>query len=223
VIIRDVGYLGDPAGVQLLPGARMALRRALRTHRLFVLTNQSGIGRGYYTWRDAEAVNARMLELLELPLPGIEQIAMAPERPDEPVIYRKPSPRFLLEILARENFDPAQCWMVGDRLDDLRAGIRAGIRTALIATEPIADKKTRACCLRHGVPVYASLRVFVVEMLEPQRRRRRAALPKSKHPYMKELEGAAPSAPGLAQAGANRSSVILARRPKGKCRCPNIS
>lgn len=161
VIIRDGGFLGDPASVTLLPGARAALRRARRTHRLFVLTNQSGIGRGYYTWQDAEAVNARMLALLRLPPPGIEQIAMAAERPDEISAYRKPSPRFLLETMAWEGLDPEQCWMVGDRLDDLRTGIRAGIRAALIAATPVADKQTRAYCRRHRVPVYSSLRAFV--------------------------------------------------------------
>ena len=160
-IIRDVGYLGKPEGVELLAGAREALRRALRTHRLFILTNQSGIGRGYFTWRDAEAVNARMLELLHLPSPGIEQIAMAPERPDEPQTYRKPSPRFLLETIARESLDPKQCWMAGDRLDDVRTGIHAGIRAALIAASSVADKVTRAYCRRHRVPVFSSLHAFV--------------------------------------------------------------
>ena len=164
VIIRDAGYLNSPAGVELLPGAQAALRRALRTHRLFVLTNQSGIGRGYYTWKDAEAVNARMLALLRLPPPGIEQIAMAPERPEESSAYRKPSPRFILETIAWEGLDPEQCWMVGDRLDDLRAGIRAGIRAALIAPAPVTDKETSAYCRKHHVPVYDSLRAFIAAL-----------------------------------------------------------
>ena len=161
VIICDGGYLGEPTSVALLPGVRAALRRAVRTHRLFVLTNQSGIGRGYYTWQAAEAVNARMLELLRLPPPGIEQIAMAPERPEEVSPYRKPSPRYLLETMAWEDLDPEQCWMVGDRLADVRTGIRAGIRAALIAATPVTDKATREYCRQHRVPVYASLRSFV--------------------------------------------------------------
>ncbi|MEI6210815.1 MAG: HAD-IIIA family hydrolase [bacterium] len=173
VIIRDAGYLGQPAGVALLPGARTALRRVQQTHRLFLLTNQSGIGRGYFAWRDAEAVHARMLELLQLPPPGIEQIAIAAESPGEIPVYRKPSPRFLLETLAWDGLDPAQCWMVGDRLDDVRAGIRAGIRAALIATAPITDKLARAYCRQHSVPIYASLQAFVAALptlTDPARR-----------------------------------------------------
>ena len=164
VIIRDGGYLGKPTAVVLLPGVRDALRCAVRTHRLFVLTNQSGIGRGYYTWQDAEAVNARMLALLRLPAPGIEQIAMAPERPEEASPYRKPSPRYLLETMAWEDLDPAQCWMVGDRLADLRTGIRAGIRAALIAATPVTDQATRLYCRQHRIPVFSSLPAFVAKL-----------------------------------------------------------
>ncbi len=167
VIIHDVGYLSEPAGVKLLPGARAALCRALKTHRLFVLTNQSGIGRGYYTWQEAEAVNARMLHLLHLPPPGIEQLAMAPERPDEPPTYRKPSPRFILEMIAREELDPEQCWMVGDRLSDLQAGIRAGIRAALLTPGGVTpDATTRAYCRRHQIPTYNTLSPFIRHLQE---------------------------------------------------------
>ncbi len=167
VIIHDVGYLSEPAGVKLLPGARAALVRALKTHRLFVLTNQSGIGRGYYTREDAEAVNARMLHLLHLPPPGIEQLAMAPERPDEPPTYRKPSPRFILETIARAQLDPEQCWMVGDRLSDLQAGIRASIRAALLTPGAITpDATTRAYCRRHQIRTYNTLSQFIRHLLE---------------------------------------------------------
>ena len=164
VIIRDAGFLGRPAGVALLPGARTALRRAQQTHRLFLLTNQSGIGRGYFSWRDVEAVHVRLQALLHLPPPGIEQIAVAAEQPWEVPVYRKPSPRFLLEAIAWEGLDPEQCWMVGDRLDDVRTGLRAGIRAALIAAVPVTDKQTRDYCRQHRVPAYASLRAFVADL-----------------------------------------------------------
>lgn len=160
-LIHDAGYIHRPEDVRVLPGVRAALRRVLATHRIFILSNQGGIGRGYYAWQDAEAVNDRLLRLLRLPSPGIAHIAMAAEHPDETPVYRKPSPRFLLETIAWERLDPAQCWMVGDRLDDVRAGIRAGIRAALIAAAPLRDPAVRAYCRRHHVPVYPSLAVFV--------------------------------------------------------------
>jgi D-glycero-D-manno-heptose 1,7-bisphosphate phosphatase len=156
-IIRDAGFLSDPAGVDLLEGAKEALRRAARTHRLYLFTNQSGIGRGYYTLEQARAVNARVLELLELPPPGFAAVCVAPEAPDEPAVYRKPSPRFILECIARDALDPARCWMVGDRLSDLQAGVNAGIRAALVRNRGHFNEKTRRFCEAHGVPIHGSL------------------------------------------------------------------
>ena len=71
-LIVDKVYLADPAGVELIPGAADALRRARALgYRLFLFTNQSGIGRGYHTLEDTQRVNARLEELLGLPRPGL--------------------------------------------------------------------------------------------------------------------------------------------------------
>lgn len=67
-IIADKHYLADPAGVELLPGAREALHGFLADGwRLFLFTNQSGVGHGLFTLEDARRCNARMDELLGLP------------------------------------------------------------------------------------------------------------------------------------------------------------
>jgi len=140
-IIYDKDYLADPAGVELIPGARDALRDALRKgYRLFLFTNQSGIGRGYYTLDDVHACNARMLELLGLGPDIFSEICIAPEAhsppegEDDGQSFRKPSPRFIREMIARYALDPAQCWMVGDRESDIEAGLRAGIHAAAVCT-----------------------------------------------------------------------------------------
>lgn len=156
-IIRDAGFLCDPAGVELLPGAKEALHRALRTHRLYLFSNQSGIGRGYYTMEQALAVNDRMLELLELPPPGFSGICLAPEAPDTPAVYRKPSPRFIHESIRRDGLDPARCWMIGDRLSDLQAGVNAGIRSVLILNPDYYKEETRLFCEAHALPAFRSL------------------------------------------------------------------
>ena len=138
-LIEDAGYLADPAGVRLLPGVRVALRRARRRFRLFLLTNQSGIARGYFDWRVVDTIHCRLEELLGLPLPAFDAVCVAAEGPDEPPVYRKPSPRFILECIDQFRLDPGQCWMAGDKLSDVRAGCRAGIRTALVAPFPTPD------------------------------------------------------------------------------------
>ncbi|WP_404421108.1 D-glycero-alpha-D-manno-heptose-1,7-bisphosphate 7-phosphatase [Nibricoccus sp. IMCC34717] len=130
-LIIDKHYLADPAGVELLPGVREGLATALeRGYRLFLFSNQAGVGRGYFPVEAAHAVNARMEEMLALRRPLFDGVCLATEAPDQPVVYRKPCPRFILESLAAHALDPAQCWMVGDREIDVQAGLNAGIRAA---------------------------------------------------------------------------------------------
>lgn len=132
----DRHYLADPAQVELLPGVKEVLHRWLAAGcRLFLLSNQSGIGRGLFTMADAERCHARMVELLELSAPGFSGVCMAPEAPDMPSVYRKPSPRYITEMIALYSLDPATTWMVGDRLSDVQAGLNAGVRSAWITAE----------------------------------------------------------------------------------------
>ena len=134
-LIIDKDYLSDPAGVELIPGAAEALRRARELgYKLFLFTNQSGIGRGYFTLADAIACNQRMLEMLNLGDDLFSDICIAPESAGQPSLYRKPSPRFILESIARHSLDPAHCWMIGDRESDLEAGLNAGIHVAAVCT-----------------------------------------------------------------------------------------
>lgn len=134
-LILDKHYLADPAGVELIPGVADSLRRARALGlRLFLHTNQSGIARGYFTMEDVLRCNARMEEMLGLPRPVFDAVCIAPEGPEDPVIYRKPSPRFFRECAARFALVPDRCWMVGDRESDVQAGLAAGIGTVAVCT-----------------------------------------------------------------------------------------
>lgn len=134
-LIVDKDYLADPAGVELIPGVITALQKARSLgYLLFLFTNQSGIGRGYHSLKDAQACNQRMLDLLGLGEDLFTAICIAPEAPDQPSEYRKPSPRFILEMRAQHALDPQQCWMVGDRESDLEAGLNAHIHAAAVCT-----------------------------------------------------------------------------------------
>src|SRR5689334_15601447 len=118
-LILDKVYLADPAGVELIAGAADGLRRARELgYKLFLFTNQSGIARGLHTLADTLRVNARMEELIGLPRPLFQDVCIAPEMPGQPSLYRKPSPRFILEKIAQHHLDPAQCWMIGDSAAD---------------------------------------------------------------------------------------------------------
>lgn len=166
-LIVDKHYLADPDGVEIIPGIPEALRRVLDLgYQLFLFTNQSGIARGLYTLDAVLRCNARMEELLGLPLPLFTDICIAPESPDEPQRYRKPSPRFLLESIARHGLDRRQCWMVGDRKGDVDAGLNAQIRAAAVCTGKY-DRSTWATILSPDVPVFPSLVEFVASLEQP--------------------------------------------------------
>lgn len=163
-IIHDKHYLADPAGVELIPGVAAALARARALgYLLFIVTNQSGIGRGLYTLDDVHRCNARMDELLGLPLPIFAGICIAPEAPEQPSPYRKPSPAYILEMIAQHGLDPAHCYMVGDRQSDIDAGRNAHIHPVAVCTGK-HDAAGWAALALPGVPVYPSLVEFVATL-----------------------------------------------------------
>jgi len=163
-LIIDKVYLADPAGVELIPGAADGLRRAQALgYLLFLFTNQSGIGRGLHTLEDTLRVNARMEELLGLGSPLFTAVGIAPEAPGQPVEYRKPSPRFILEQMKQHNLEPEQCWMVGDSAVDVGAALAADINVAVVRTGKV-DPATIPEIAANFIPVYPSFAEFAATL-----------------------------------------------------------
>lgn len=156
-LIENRHFLRSPEGVALLPGVREALARARDAGaKLFLFTNQSGVGRGYFTLADVEAVNQRMIEVLGFGDDLFAGICIAPERPDEPMVYRKPSPRFIHETLREHGWAAEAAWMVGDSPSDWEAGRNAGVWTAAIVPDQAADFD-RERWLKMGVTAHSTL------------------------------------------------------------------
>lgn len=157
-LIIDKHYLKDPDEVELFSGTADFLKEALSCgYLLFLFSNQSGISRGYSTMDDARACNQRMFELLGLPESAFIDICIATELPSGPQLYRKPSPRFILEMIERHNLEPKLCWMVGDQLSDLEAGINAGINSAWVSTGKPRTRVLDAYIEKHSIPELSSL------------------------------------------------------------------
>lgn len=156
-LIEHVHYLRDPADVALLPGVREALARArAAAAKLFLFTNQSGVGRGLFTLAEVEACNRRMVELLDLGPQPFDAVCIATETPDEPQRYRKPSPLFIHEMLDLHRIAPDAAWMIGDSPVDWEAGINAGVQVAAIVPDPLAPKQPERRA-ELGVAAYATL------------------------------------------------------------------
>lgn len=132
-LIVEREYLRDPAQVELIPGVPHGLQR-LQTagFHLVLVTNQSGIGRGYFTEADMHRVNRRMLDLLAPCRVYFDRIYFAPEAPDQPSLGRKPSPHFLFAARDDLGVDLTQSYMVGDKLLDLECGWNAGVCESLL-------------------------------------------------------------------------------------------
>ena len=162
-LIFDKDYLHDPAEVELIPGTREAIQRVLASGcKLFLLTNQSGVGRGFFTMEDYRACHARFVELLGISPEDFSACGVAPEHPDAPSRYRKPSPAFVLEQLAAfPSLNPARCWMVGDRRSDWDCGLNAEIRSAAVATGKPIDAEEREYLASRGVPLFRDFAAFV--------------------------------------------------------------
>jgi D-glycero-D-manno-heptose 1,7-bisphosphate phosphatase len=126
-------YLSDPEQLELFPGSGEALRRIMDSgYLLFIVTNQSGIGRGYYTEADLHAVNRRLVERLASQGIRFERIYFAPEAPEQPSRGRKPSPQFLFDARDEFGLDLAQCYMVGDKIADVECGWNAGVKASVL-------------------------------------------------------------------------------------------
>ena len=132
-LIEDKDYLRHPGEVVILPGASMALKRLQSAgFRLFIVSNQSGVGRGFFTMADVEKVNAHLEQEFGRMGVRFEKIYVAPEAPELPSRGRKPSPQFLFDARREFELDLAQSYMIGDKLIDLECGWNAGVNQSIL-------------------------------------------------------------------------------------------
>lgn len=134
-INEEVEYLSDPDQLRLIPGVVEAIKLLNREGiPVFVVTNQAGVGRGYFTIQDAEAVNQRLTRVLEAHGARLSGIDLCPHHPDDACDCRKPRAGMILRAAERHGFDLARSFMVGDKRSDLIAGRNAGCQTVLVLT-----------------------------------------------------------------------------------------
>lgn len=135
-IIEDPGYLDDPEQVQLIPHAASAIRRLNEAGwTVVVITNQSGIARGYYTEADYEAVRAKVDDLLTQQGARIDAHYHCPHHPSvAPCDCRKPALKLYLDAIGRFGIDAEKSWCVGDKTTDVIPAIRLGAHGLLVRT-----------------------------------------------------------------------------------------
>lgn len=129
--MRDVNYCGDPAAVEIFPGVAESLGRLKAAgFKIVVITNQSGIGRGYFSEADYRAVEREVERQLGSRL--IDASYFCPDHPEQKSKRRKPEPEMIFEAQREHHLDLARSFFVGDKAIDAECGRNAGVRTILV-------------------------------------------------------------------------------------------
>jgi D-glycero-D-manno-heptose 1,7-bisphosphate phosphatase len=132
-VIAEKHYLHQVEEVVILPNAATALKRLQDAgFKLFIVSNQAGVGRGYFTLAEVEQVNRHLVAELAGAGVRFDAIYVAPEAPDQPSRGRKPSPQFLFDARDGFDLDLGQSYMIGDKLVDLECGWNAGVKRSLL-------------------------------------------------------------------------------------------
>ncbi|MGH8095034.1 MAG: D-glycero-alpha-D-manno-heptose-1,7-bisphosphate 7-phosphatase [Chthoniobacterales bacterium] len=132
-LMREVNYCADPKQVEIFPGVPQALLRLKQAgYKLIVISNQAGIGRGYFTEAQYRLVEA---EVARSVLPAtFDAVYFCPDRPDLATNRRKPAPGMIFEAQRDHELDLARSFFVGDKAIDIECGRNAGVPTILVRT-----------------------------------------------------------------------------------------
>jgi D-glycero-D-manno-heptose 1,7-bisphosphate phosphatase len=160
-IIKDKDYLRRPEDVEIFPGVGAALKRLQDAgFALFIVSNQSGVGRGYFTLEDVERVHAHLEKELARDGVRFDKIYYAPEAPEHPSRGRKPSPQFLFDARDESQVDLSRSYMIGDKFIDVECGWNAGVKKSLLVRTGYGTK------LERDAPEKLSRAIIVKDLVE---------------------------------------------------------
>jgi D-glycero-D-manno-heptose 1,7-bisphosphate phosphatase len=134
VIIKEDNFLIDYGKVRFLDRAVEAIGNIPRDYLKIVISNQSGIARGYFTWKQAEDFNAKLLTDLATQNSPLDAIYFCPHGPEDDCDCRKPKSGLFDLARLEHNIDYSQSWMIGDKSSDILAGKNIGAKTILVLT-----------------------------------------------------------------------------------------
>lgn len=134
-INEEVSYLGHPDLLSLISGAAEAIRLLNEADMLaIVVSNQSGVGRGYFSTATVEAIHQRLAKQLAIHGAYVDAIYYCPHHPSEGCNCRKPKTGMLVRAARDYRIDMQRAFVVGDKVSDLDAGRQVGCKTVLVLT-----------------------------------------------------------------------------------------
>lgn len=147
VINRDFGWVGTRERFEWEPGVREAIARMTESgHHVFIVTNQSGIARGFYSEADLMVLMDWVIDSIREHGGTVDDWRYCPMHPEAEVeryrghsVDRKPSPGMILDLLQRWELDPARCVLFGDQPTDMQAACAAGLRGIMVGPDKLSD------------------------------------------------------------------------------------
>ncbi len=134
VLIKDKHYIKESKYVSLMKGAKEMLSHTNNLGYLnIIITNQSGISRNFFTWEDYERVTYKMLKMINVPnsITAIYANGEGPNELNSSGSWRKPNPNMIIQASQDFNIDLSKSFLIGDRLSDIEAGHKAGLKNLI--------------------------------------------------------------------------------------------
>jgi len=141
VIIKDVGYVYKLDEVEFIPGASDALKDLQKEFTLVIVTNQSGVGRGYYKAEDFFRVNSLVIEQLKEEGVKIAETLYCLHSPKQNCDCRKPNTKLVKDFIGQKEWDKENSYMIGDKTSDVKMGKNLGVKTILVKTGKAGSDK----------------------------------------------------------------------------------
>lgn len=163
VMIQDKHHLGSVSGLRVLKGTAPAMRLLREAgFKLVVVTNQSGVARGYFTMRDVNSIHAELKRRLARAGARWDALYVSPHGPDSGHSWRKPKPGMLKAAARRLNLDLRASYVIGDKTSDVECARRAGSAGILVATgKGGRDRAYKAKPAKRAADVLAAARWIV--------------------------------------------------------------
>ena len=145
VINIDKGYVYKIENFEFVDGVFEALEYLQKLkYKLFIITNQSGIGRGYYSMDDFQKLTYFMLNKFKKSDIKIEDVQFCPHSPDDNCKCRKPQTKMVENILKKYDIELEKSWLIGDKESDILCAINAGIKNTILVNKTCNNVITKA-------------------------------------------------------------------------------
>ena len=129
----NVEYLDNPEGFQMYPGVAEGIKQLKEKGFLIILvTNQSGVARGFFTLETLKKIHERMINEFKEKGTNIDEIYICPHHPDENCDCRKPNTALFEKAIADFDIDTSKSFVIGDRMMDVEAGHKMGLKTVIV-------------------------------------------------------------------------------------------